>query len=205
MRYKELLGEYKKKKRDIKNRLKEFRNIRKSGNKEIFPELCFCILTPQSNARHCDEAIRELKKKDLLFTGCAGEIRRILRGRSRFHNKKAQYIVGARCFLNKNILDTDEVKKIRNELVKNIKGIGYKEASHFLRNIGLGRDIAILDRHILKNLKKYGVISKIPSSLTSKSYLDIEDRARQFSRTVKIPLDELDLLLWSKETGEIFK
>ncbi len=90
-------------------------------------------------------------------------------------------------------------------LVRNIKGFGYKEASHFLRNIGMGKDIAILDRHILKNLKRYGAIKKIPSHMSTRQYLDIEDKARRFARKIRIPLDELDLLFWSRETGEIFK
>lgn len=201
----ELIEEYKSKKKYIKRRLKEFSGIDKGQDKEIFPELCFCILTPQSNARHCDKAIHELKKRNLLFTGRVGAIRRILKGRSRFHNKKAAYIVNARRLFNKGILGQDDAKAIRSDLVKSIKGIGYKEASHFLRNIGLGADVAILDRHILKNLKIYGIIDEIPSSLTPKMYLDIEGKARRFSKKVRIPLEELDLLFWSKETGEIFK
>lgn len=201
----ELIEEYKSKKKYIKRRLKEFSDIDKGQDKEIFPELCFCILTPQSNARHCDKAIQELKKRNLLFTGRVRAIRRILKGRSRFHNKKAEYIVNARRLFDKEILSQDDAKAIRNDLVKTIKGIGYKEASHFLRNIGLGADVAILDRHILKNLRIYGIINKVPSSLTPKMYLDIEDKARRFSKRVRIPLEELDLLFWSKETGEIFK
>lgn len=203
--FRELIEEYKSKKKYIKRRLKEFSGIDKGQDKEIFPELCFCILTPQSNARHCDKAIQELKKGNLLFTGRVGAIRRILKGRSRFHNKKAEYIINARRLFNKEILGQDDAKAIRNDLVKTIKGIGYKEASHFLRNIGLGADVAILDRHILKNLKIYGIIDEIPSSLTPKTYLDIEGKARRFSKRVRIPLEELDLLFWSKETGEIFK
>jgi len=120
-------------------------------------------------------------------------------------NKKAKYLVNARSCFNKNILDSEDAFKIRDRLVKDIKGLGHKEASHFLRNIGLGRDIAILDRHILKNLRKYRAIDNIPSSLTPKTYLEIENKAREFSKKVKIPLEELDLLFWSKETGEIFK
>jgi N-glycosylase/DNA lyase len=65
--------------------------------------------------------------------------------------------------------------------------------------------MAILDVHILRNLQKYGVIDKVPSSLTKKTYLDIEARMRKFSRKVRIPLEELDLLFWSKETGFVFK
>ena len=203
--YKRLIEEYKNKKTAIKARLKDFSSIHKGKEKKIFPELCFCILTPQSNARHCDRAIQELRKKNLLFTGCVRAICQVLKGRSRFHNKKAEYIVNARRLFDKKIFDTDDTLKIRESLVKNIKGIGYKEASHFLRNIGLGRDIAILDRHILRNLKRYGAIKTVPASITPKAYLAIEEKAREFSKKINIPLEELDLLFWSKETGNIFK
>jgi len=90
-------------------------------------------------------------------------------------------------------------------LVKSIKGIGYKEASHFLRNIGLGEDLAILDRHILKNLKLLGVIEKIPKSLSRKKYFEIEGKMYEFAKEIQIPIGCLDLLLWYKQTGEIFK
>ncbi len=83
--------------------------------------------------------------------------------------------------------------------------MGYKESSHFLRNIGFGDDIAILDRHILKNLVKYGVIKEIPKSLTDKKYLEIEQKMKKFSEEAEIPFSHLDLLWWSEETGEIFK
>ena len=36
-------------------------------------------------------------------------------------------------------------------------------------------------------------------------YLEIEDRMREFSRKVGIPIEELDLLFWSKQTGYVFK
>lgn len=203
--YKNLIEEYKKKKKDIKKRLQEFKEAGNRKKEDIFPELCFCLLTPQSNARYCDKAIQELKKKGLIFKGTASAIQAILKGRARFHNKKASYIVGARSCFDHNILKFGNALEIRRLLVKNIKGLGYKEASHFLRNIGMGRDIAILDRHILKNLKRYGAIDRIPSSLTLAVYLDIEAKARKFARSVNIPLEELDLLFWSSETGEIFK
>ncbi len=86
-----------------------------------------------------------------------------------------------------------------------MKGLGYKEASHFLRNIGLGFDLAILDRHIMRNLLKYGVIDKIPECITKKCYLSLENEMKKFSDKIDIPLADLDLLFWSEETGEIFK
>ena len=135
----------------------------------------------------------------------ADVIRPILKGRSRFHNKKAEYLVNARRSFNMNVLYGNDILDIRKRIVEGVKGIGYKEASHFLRNIGLGKGIAILDRHILKNLKRYGVIDKVPSSISAKSYLDIEKSARSFAKSMGLGLEELDLLLWSRETGEIFK
>ena len=93
----------------------------------------------------------------------------------------------------------------REWLVENVKGLGYKEASHFLRNIGLGEDLAILDRHILKNLVLLGVIAKVPGSPTKRIYLEIEKEMAAFSEKAGIPMRELDLLLWYKEAGEVFK
>lgn len=83
--------------------------------------------------------------------------------------------------------------------------MGYKEASHFLRNIGKGQDLAILDRHILKNLKLLNVIEKIPDSMPPKKYLELEQTMREFSKEIGIPLDHLDIVLWYKETKKIFK
>ncbi|MDD5085572.1 MAG: N-glycosylase/DNA lyase [Candidatus Omnitrophica bacterium] len=208
----DLLLEYRKKRKEIKDRLAEFRRTQRAGDKDIFSELCFCLLTPQSKAVSCDRALRNLRKSGLLFSGCARAIKKVLKGSARFHNKKAEYLIGARrIFTNsrglkvKDKLASGDTLRTREWLVSNIKGLGYKEASHFLRNIGRGKDLAILDVHILRNLKRYGIIDEIPASLSRKKYLDIEDRMRWFSRKSGIPLEELDLLFWSKNTGYVFK
>jgi N-glycosylase/DNA lyase len=94
---------------------------------------------------------------------------------------------------------------LREWLVKNVLGLGYKEASHFLRNIGKNDGLAILDRHILRNLNRLGVIDSIPKSISKKHYLEIERCFSKFSLDLGIALDELDLVFWSMETGEIRK
>lgn len=95
---------------------------------------------------------------------------------------------------------------MREWLVKNVKGVGMKEASHFIRNIGFGgKELAILDRHILKNLKELKVIEKIPKKLTKKTYLEIEEKMREFCKMLGISMYELDMLLWYKETGKVLK
>jgi len=147
-----------------------------------------------------------------LISGTEEEILDCLYG-VRFKYKKAKYIVEVRELFKldgkisvKKIIENGATPfEIREWLVKNVKGMGHKEASHFLRNIGKGRDLAILDRHILKNMKLIGIIDKIPDSMPPKKYLELEGILRQFSDEVGIPMDHLDIVLWYKETNEIFK
>lgn len=208
-----LVEEYKKRRAEIKKRLEDFARLHKGKDDDIFSELAFCLFTPQAKATSCAAAVKKLQDSGLLLKGSVRSIRSRLKGSVRFHNNKAKYLVGARRLFKDEAGCLDLKCKVRAEdplgtrqwLVENVKGLGYKEASHFLRNIGLGRDLAILDVHILKNLKKYGVIREIPSSLTPKRYMDIEGRMRQFSKKTGIPLGELDLLFWSIETGFVFK
>ena len=207
----ELFSEYKKKQPAIKKRLNEFKKVWEQSDSRIFSELCFCLCTPQSKAVSCDKAISDLEEKNILFNG---SVSRIITGLKavRFPNKKASYIVEARNFFTdngilqiKHKIDTDNIHETRQRFVNDVKGFGFKEASHFLRNIGFGSDFAILDTHILKNMLKYGLIDKQPEALTKCQYLFLEDRLRQFSQKINIPMDELDLLFWSSQTGEIFK
>lgn len=209
----ELQKIYRAKKREIICRLREFTEcIGKKDDGEIFSELSFCLLTPQSKAQCCWDAIRTITQENLILKGTEDDIKGKLH-RVRFHNKKARYLVGARTFfqtgegisIKKALSDFSDVYECREWLVKNIKGLGYKEASHFLRNIGLGSRVAILDRHILRNLLHFGVIQKMPASLGRVQYLQLEQKMAEFARKVRIPLAHLDLLLWYKETGEIFK
>ena len=91
---KELVSKYNKTKSQIKERLKDFKKLRKGSDKDLYSELCFCILTPQSKAVNCDRAIKELKKSDLLFKGKERDIKNRLKSLTRFHNKKAQLRIG---------------------------------------------------------------------------------------------------------------
>jgi N-glycosylase/DNA lyase len=201
------------KREEILQRLKEFKKLWLKGkDEEIFEELAFCILTPQSKAKVCCEAIEKLKEQGVLSRGSNKEIRERIKD-VRFKNKKADYLVKARNFFSKNgrvcikpfLSQFKDTHACREWLVKNIKGLGYKEASHFLRNIGFGEKIAILDRHIMKNLKDLKIIEEVPESLSKAKYLAIEEKMAAFSKEIHIPLSHLDLILWYKETGEILK
>jgi len=203
---------YSKFKKEIERRLDEFKQIGENASpEEVFAELAFCILTPQSKARLCWEAILSMRKKSILLNGTKKAINKELQ-KVRFKNKKTEYLLEAR---NKFFKGGDSIYSIikkskspitlREYLVKNLKGIGWKEASHFLRNIGLGADIAILDRHIIRNLIELGVLGEYPKNLSEKKYIEIEEKMKKLSKNLNIPMDTLDLVFWAKETGEVFK
>lgn len=208
-----LHSEYEAKSARIWARLEDFRRVGSLPDERLFEELCFCILAVQSKAHSADSAVRALADAGLLWPGRPRQIASFLRHRTRFHNHKASYIVRARDRLfpedgpqlSKSLEGHSDPKAARAWLVGEIDGLGWKEASHFLRNIGRGEPLAILDRHILRNLTRHRVIRAMPTSLTPARYLAIEGRMARFSNDVGIPMAALDLLFWSRETGEIFK
>lgn len=208
----ELVKKYKSKRREIKLRISEFSKVNSLGENALLGEMAFCISAANSSAKAAFRAQDELIKSGLIYCNQKEQIAEVLlKSGVRFHNNKAKYIVDAKKHLFEEkmlfrYLDENRNEfELRNVLAKNVLGFGMKESSHFLRNIGFGRDIAILDRHILKNLVKYKAIDKIPKSLSVKKYLEIEEKMIEFSKNVKIPMADLDLLFWSEQTGEIFK
>ena len=199
---------------EIQARLQDFRDVwNNGGDKEIFVEIAFCVLTPQSKAVNAWSAINKLIDTKLLFEGKAEEIAEYLNV-VRFKNTKAENLVRLREimindkgeFITKQLFSRMKDSFERREwIVKNVRGMGWKEASHFLRNVGFGEELAILDRHILRNMERLWVIESIPKTITGKNYVEMEAKLKEYVKTIDIPMDEMDLLLWYKEAGEIFK
>lgn len=202
-------------------RLNEFRAIGSASEERIFNELCFCILTPQSSGLACDRIVFELVKKGVLQDPESKrfELEESLK-KTRFWRNKSRYILrawerfmadgrdgGISELLNQENRFNNPVE-FRNWLRVELKGlgIGMKEASHFLRNIGMYRGIAIVDRHVLSCLTELSLYNGQGGKLRSeRDYLKRETQIIDFSVASEIPLEELDLLLWSARTGYIFK
>jgi N-glycosylase/DNA lyase len=200
------LAIYEERKEAILVRLEDFSRI---PHEEYFYELLFCILTPQSKAENADAVIHKLKAERFFEKGF--DPMPYLRDPShyiRFHNVKSKRLLNILTIyplLHPTLLHNRQgIYELRNKVMEMIPGLGLKESSHFLRNIGV-KGLVILDRHILKHLKALKIISKIPKSLTPKRYFSIEKKWLKYSKDVGIPMDELDLLFWSMETGEIRK
>jgi len=189
----------------VDTRLREFKEIGNGSSNEIFEELCFCILTANFSAERSMKIQMEIG--DGFLTISKSDLARKLRELChRFPNRRAKYIVDARKHKNilKDIVKTfNDDNELREWIVKNVKGIGYKEASHFLRNIGC-TSFAIIDFHIIDVLTKHNVIEK-PRVLTKRKYLEIEDLLGKIAGKSNVNLAELDLYLWYMETGKILK
>ncbi len=197
--------EFSAKKSAIRSRLAEFAAVPEA---EYFYELVYCLLTPQSSAINAASVVSHLRQADQ--ENRTVELAPLLRQKLhyiRFHNTKARRITVVReqmPMITATIRSTVEAAQLRDWLVDHVNGFGLKEASHFLRNIGR-RNLAILDRHILRNLVRYRVIRSMPKTLTPRRYLLIEKRFARFADRSGMTMDELDLLFWSRETGQILK
>jgi len=229
---KNLKKEYSLKKEHIFKRLKDFDNfcskpyswfyengkmglkqVEKNDDERIFEELCFCIFTANTSAEMGMKAIDAVR--DLLVLGSKEEMTKKLEGIYRFNNLRPAYIIHTRDYLKKelNFKLKEKIESLKNNSVElreffanneGIKGLSYKEASHFLRNIGF-KGYAILDKHILNSLLEFNVIDEIKLPMTGKTYEETEQKMKLFSNKIEIPMDELDLLLWSRKNGRILK
>jgi len=194
----------------VKQRLEEFQLRHTHSDSEWFSELCFCLLTANSSAQMGIKVQDALGDKFTKLT--RKDLSRALRKLGyRFYNKRAEYIFEARKHapgLRSRIIRLVEeggTRKAREWLVENVKGLGYKESSHFLRNVGY-KDVAILDRHILRVLHANGLIPEMPKSgLERSTYLKYENLMRIMGFKVRMNLAALDLYLWHLQTGKVLK
>ncbi len=186
-------------------RVREFMEINRQNSRRWFSELAFCILTANYTAEGGIRIQQELE--ECFFTCSKDELAVNLRRLGhRFPEARGNYIVMARRYMNtlkETLLRKDNPFLMREWLVSHVKGIGYKEASHFLRNVGYF-DLAILDYHILDILDGYDIIKR-PKTLTRRRYLEIESVVRKLASIVKLEPGVLDLYLWYMETGKILK
>ncbi|MFX1374644.1 MAG: N-glycosylase/DNA lyase [Promethearchaeota archaeon] len=189
----------------VKERIREFKKFKHKSSTEIFTELSFCIMTANCSAEKCIEVHERIRNGfcELEEENLSLQFKKL---GYRFPNIRAKYIVNAREYKEKiyrKIQTNANFIELREWLVKNIKGLGYKEASHFLRNIGF-EDYAIIDFHIIDLLIKFNLIKR-PKTLTKNKYLEIEGLLREISECLGLTLAELDLYMWYLETRKILK
>jgi len=204
---------HRERRKEISERIDEFRSIWKSADDEkLWEEMVFCFFTGGCSAKMGMRAISAVRPH--LMNGDHEIIMNALVGVHRYPRARSRYVVQSREFLlehcNMEIrrrLDSFACPDEKRDWLvkeKGIKGLGYKEASHFLRNIGLS-GYAILDKHVLNCLAELKIIDDPKPPNTRSRYLTIESKLKQLASDLKIDFDEMDLVLWSMKTGEILK
>lgn len=188
----------------VDSRLKGFRAIGKKSSKEIYKELCFCTLTANFDAAK-SIAIQE-KVGDGFIDLPEKKLEAKLRSLGYRYPNRAAYIADSRKHypgLKKTMSSFGDESALREWLVENVKGLGFKEASHFMRNIGF-ENVAIIDFHVVDVLVENNLIEK-PRTITKRHYLKIELVLKKISEKLEMSLAELDLYLWYLETGKVLK
>ena len=206
----DLQQSYLMKRAPIRARMAEFAALREADDARLFEELVYCIFTAGASAKMGLNAVARVRRH--LRRGTQINLENLLIGAHRFPRARSSYVVVTREFLQcdcglhlrERLASFGGARRDFFARSKGVKGIGYKEASHYLRNIGYC-GYAILDKHILNTLHECGVIEAPDAPTTKKKYLAIEERMREFAAALTINFDEFDLLLWSNKTGEILK
>jgi len=198
---------------EIRTRLNEFKAIgREMDNGRLWEEMVFCFFTGGCSAKMGLRSVEATR--GLLKTGTQQELAAALTGVHRYPNERAKYIVHSRDFLTQDCgfdlagrltgFDDDLSRRDWLAKEKGIKGLGYKEASHFLRNVGYS-GYAILDKHVLRCLVELKIIDDPKPPNTRSKYLTVEEKLKQLADSIGIDFDEMDLVLWSMKTGTILK
>ena len=211
----DILATHKARRKEIRARLDQFREVWRNGSDaRLWEELVFCIFTAGASARMGFRAVEAIRS--LLMEGTREAMTLALRnaGAHRFPVERPGYIVVTRSYLREhcNMALREKLQSFADPIErrdwlareKRIKGLGYKESSHFLRNIGL-MGHAILDKHVMNCLLDLKVVETPRPPATRAYYLETEERLRSFAREIRIDFDELDLVLWSMKTGEVLK
>jgi len=99
----------------------------------------------------------------------------------------------------KNILDSCRNEyEARDIIVNNTIGIGYKQASLFLRNILYSENLAILDTHIIRYMRLLNMVeNELSINLSNKyTYLKLENVLRNYAELKDKSMSSLDLAIW---------
>ena len=210
-----MVATHRARRKEIRKRLGEFDEVwRKGSDARLWEELVYCIFTAGASARMGLDSVDAVRP--LLLEGEAKAMTKALKaaGAHRFPVARPQYIVVTREYfraqfgmaLRKRLREFSDPVERRDWLAqeKQVKGLGYKESSHFLRNVGV-KGHAILDKHVMRCLQEVGVVDSAKPPQTRRKYLEVEQELIRFAKDIRVDFDELDLVLWSMKTGEILK
>lgn len=193
---------------------------------KLLSELVLCILSSQEKYEVALAVMKELRKQNVLrvpknkteFKEIESQVKSTLKTpvayksneqfysrRLRFFMKKAHYVIATieNIYLNdltiKEILrQQDCIQETRKNIIKYSYGLGPKQASMFLRNIGYHTEFAVLDKHVIDYMKLMGLTKVSEASFSNISaYQKIEMQLKSYAESFNLNLLHLDLAIWT--------
>jgi N-glycosylase/DNA lyase len=111
--------------------------------------------------------------------------------------KTIESIYGEGLSLKKVLHNCKDPYEARYHLANYATGIGPKQASLFLRNIGYADDLAILDSHVLRYMSILQLISPTQNQVSNfKGYEKIEKTLQDYNDSLRTKLAHLDTSIW---------
>lgn len=164
---------------------------------DIFYCMVFCLCAPQTTFKGNMKVNAILREMDYYNVDISQKVLEELLKPVRYNVTKAKFLKAARERF-KSVLEVVRDKEFftpyekREKLMKLIKGFGYKTTSHFMRNCG-DQELAIIDVHVLKFLKTYGV--------EDKDYKKLEAEFQRIAREEGVTTAQLDAIVWQRYSG----
>lgn len=188
---------------------------------ELRKELVGCVLSSQVRHEMAVATTENLEQAGLLDDGWWNDVQdndfglevfRVLSGQRcdlarsrayRFPKVRAAQLSQARDALAKlplvaRLASDRSPRSLRQDLVADIAGLGPKQASMFLRNIGRSYDLAILDTHVLHFMDMHDLLSMTQVRIgTVAGYERAERLAVDYAQTLGYPVGFLDWAIWA--------
>lgn len=99
--------------------------------------------------------------------------------------------------LGRVVAGNGDAEAVRGWLVRNVPGLGPKQSSMFLRNVGASYDLAVLDRHVLSYMAAVGIGEGAPKGIgTLRAYQRRETDLRDHARSFGCPVGVVDWAIW---------
>lgn len=111
--------------------------------------------------------------------------------------RAAERLYGNRSSIREFLDNTRDIREARRRLAFEVPGLGPKQASLFLRNIGYTTHVAVLDIHVMTYMNWVGLTDELVKSIsTVKKYEMLEDSFIDHSYSFGYTPDRFDLAVW---------
>ena len=109
----------------------------------------------------------------------------------------AERFYGGRNTLRSFLEHSGDIRDTRRRLILEVSGLGPKQASLFLRNIGYSENIAVLDIHVLTYMRWVGLIeAPLKAVMTLRNYEKLEEVFIEHAYSFGYIPDCFDLAVW---------